>query len=496
MELKISTESIERTKTEALVLPLYENEKTIGSLKIIDNLLNNSIQKVLDSKEFKAELNETYLLQTYGKIPAHRIVLVGLGKRDDFKIDRTRQIAGTSALAVRSLGMKTFSILLPEAKFPIETNAQALTEGILLGLYQFTKFKTEEREKIKEVNEATILCSQYQLEEAKKGIHTGKVLSEAANYAREIANEPSNEGTPAYFARLASELAGKYALKLKVLDKDELKKLGFNALLAVGSGSVHEPKLIVLEYNHEKKPNTFAVVGKTITFDSGGICIKPEDKMDEMKFDKAGGAAVLGIIQACAELKIPVHVVGVIPAAENMPSGSAYRPGDILKSYSGKTIEIKNTDAEGRVALADALAYTTSHYKPKAIIDMATLTGACVVALGSAASGAFTNNQELLGKVKDAASSVHERVWELPLFEDYDEVIKSDVADVKNLGTGGAGACTAAAFLKKFIGKTPWVHLDIAGTGWITDKPKQYLGKGATGVGVRLIVELLRKWGK
>ena len=297
--------------------------------------------------------------------------------------------------------------------------------------------------------------------------------------------------TPSILAKEAEGIAGRKGVSCTVLDKVKLKELGMNALLSVASGSNEEPKFIILEYKGDEADATpIVLVGKGITFDSGGICIKPSDKMDEMKSDMAGGAAVMGAIMACADLGLPLNIVGLIPATENMPSGTALKPGDVFTSYSGKTIEVINTDAEGRLILADALAYA-SKYKPAAIIDLATLTGACVIALGEEVIGMFGTDDKLKSELEEAARETGELVWELPLWESYQEKIKSDIADYKNHGGRPAGAITAAAFLSKFVGDFPWVHLDIAGPAW-TDKDKTYTPKGASGAGVRLLVEFLR----
>jgi leucyl aminopeptidase len=297
--------------------------------------------------------------------------------------------------------------------------------------------------------------------------------------------------TPSDLAREARQVARKKGVTLRILDVARMKKLGMHALLGVARGSSEPAKFIILEYYGRRKSDPpIALVGKGLTFDSGGISIKPSEKMDEMKSDMAGGAAVMGAIMAAAELKLPVNVVGLIPATENLPGGRAYKPGDILKSLSGQTIEVITTDAEGRLILADALTYA-SRYRPAAIIDLATLTGACIVALGGQVIGMLGNDDGLKSQIRRAADRTGERVWELPLWEDYHELIKSDIADFKNSGGRAGGTITAAAFLSKFVGNVPWVHLDIAGPSWLT-KDKPYIPKGASGVGVRLMVQVLR----
>jgi leucyl aminopeptidase len=320
-------------------------------------------------------------------------------------------------------------------------------------------------------------------------------IAEAVKYTRDIANLPPNECSPAQLAGLAKSLASKNNLKCTILSKGELKQRGFGGISAVGQGSKNEPKLIILEYRRGKRQDKpVVVVGKAVTFDTGGISIKPSEKMDEMKFDKCGGCTVLGIMKAASDLRLPVNLVGIIPSVENMPGGESYRPGDIVRLFGGKTAEILNTDAEGRVILADALAYGVKLYQPSEIIDFATLTGACIVALGANVAGLISNNKRITEKLKSASDRTTEQIWQLPIDDDFMEMIKSDVADIKNIGVGrAAGTITGAAFLASVIGNTPWAHFDIAGTAWIQtgSKPKSYNPKGATGFGVRLILDYL-----
>ncbi len=372
--------------------------------------------------------------------------------------------------------------------------AQAAIEGSILSTYRYKQFRKIEPEEETTLEEAVCLVQTgNDLDEAQNGMRLGKIVAEAANFARDLQNHPGNWLTPTRLAELAEEMANKVGLKSQILDKSEMEKLGMGALLGVARGSQEPPKFIILEHNADKDNlETVVLVGKGITFDSGGISIKPSEKMEEMKFDMSGGAAVMGAMKAISELALPLHVVGLIPASENLPSGSSLKPGDILRASSGKTIEIINTDAEGRLILADALSYAAK-YKPKAVVDLATLTGACVVALGHHATGLMGNDQKLVDRLKQAGEMTGERVWQLPLWEAYHELIKSDYADMKNIGGRAGGAITAAALLQKFADDYPWAHLDIAGTAW-TDKEKGYVLKGGTGVGVRLLVQFLREW--
>jgi leucyl aminopeptidase len=317
------------------------------------------------------------------------------------------------------------------------------------------------------------------------------VVAEATILARDLANAPGNEIYPETLAARATDSGKRHGFKVTVLGKPEIEKLGMGGVLGVSQGSVRPPRFIIMEHKKSAK-KTVVLVGKGVTFDTGGISIKPSANMAEMKMDMSGAAAVIGAMEAAARLDLPLHVIGLVPAVENMPSGSSLRPGDILRHYNGKTSEVDNTDAEGRLILADALGYA-SQFKPTAVIDLATLTGACVVALGHHATGMMGNDEKVMSVLKAAGETTYERVWQLPMFDEYEKLIKSDVADVKNVGGRWAGAITAGWFLKKFIGEYPWVHLDIAGTAMLEENG-DYVQKGASGVGVRLLVEFLRRW--
>ena len=370
-----------------------------------------------------------------------------------------------------------------------ESSAQAITEGALLGVYSFRKHITKKEDEPGEIKQLSIVVRDKDSRLVESACHKGRVLAEAANFARDMVNEPANFMTPTQMAELAKKLAQDYSLELTILDREEMQKLGMGALLGVAQGSCQPPKFIVLKYKGKASDEIdLALVGKGITFDSGGISLKPADKMEEMKGDMAGGAAVMAAISAIARLKLGLNVSAIVPAVENLPSGSALKPGDVLTAITGKTIEIISTDAEGRLILADALGYTAK-LKPKLIVDAATLTGAIEIALGDICTGAFGNNQGLVDRIIAAGAQAGEIMWQMPLYDDYKEQNKSDVADIKNVGGRKAGAITAAKFLAEFVGDTPWVHLDIAGTSFI-DKERKYLPKGATGVPVRTLVNL------
>jgi leucyl aminopeptidase len=385
-------------------------------------------------------------------------------------------------------------MLPPACDVPASDIGQAITEGALLGLYSLKKYKrTAGNDTPDNLRDLHILASEGNAQQdLANGIERGRILAEAVNMARDLINCPGNEVNPSYLAETAKTLAKRTSLHCKILHKQDMEKLAMGCLLGVAQGSEQPPVLIQLE--HAPKGATGApivLIGKGITFDSGGISIKPAASMEDMKMDMAGGAAVLGTMQALAQLNYPRRVIGLVPASENLPSGTAVKPGDILRAMSGKTVEVINTDAEGRLILADAISYAVQQFKPACIIDLATLTGAVVVALGNHATGMMGTDDAMMERLRAAGVRSAERVWQLPLFDEYSQQIKSDFADIKNVaGSRDAGSIIGGAFLKEFVGDTPWVHLDIAGTAWTRDG-KSYMPKGATGVGIRLLVETL-----
>jgi len=445
----------------------------------------------LTPKEFDGSDGQLCLLHTGGK-PA-RLLLIGLGQRTEFTIEKLRRTTGNAIKKLRAAGLDRAAVQLnPET----DDALFAIVEAAELALYKFTEFKEDKTTPFK----ALTVCinPKADLAAARQIARRAQITADASSFARAIANLPPNVITPATLADRAEQLATEHGLTCTIHDKAALQAAGFGGLLAVGGGSANEPRLIVLEYNGgpaDQKP--FALVGKAITFDTGGISIKGADKMEDMKFDKCGGCAVLGIMRAVAQLKLPINVLAVIASAENMPSSTSYRPSDIVTSYQGKdkravTIEVLNTDAEGRIVLGDAVTYARER-GAAAIVDFATLTGACVVALGSHAAGLFSNDDTLRERIRAAGEITGERCWPMPLFQEYRDHIKSDVADHKNTGGREGGACTAAAFIEKYAGDTPWVHLDIAGTAY-SSKEKPYLASGATGFGVRLLLHVLSNW--
>lgn len=493
MKISVEKGKLADVKGEAIILALFEGKKLAGEALQIDAKLKGLIGELIGSRDFEAKPSQTSVIHTRGSLPARRIVLVGLGKESEFNLEKLRTASAKAMQHLRSLNVKEATVSLDSISFPKTKDkvAHAVVEGALLGLYQYAPFKTIDRENLKDVERLTILAEKNNLSLIKVAVENAQTIARAVYFVRDMVSAPSNKMTPAILAKEAAEIATRNHISCTIFDKAGLSKLGMNSLLSVASGSNEEPRFIIIEYEGGKKnAPPIVLVGKGVTFDSGGICLKPAEKMDELKSDMAGGAAVMGAIMVSAELGLPLNIVGLIPAAENMPSGTALKPGDVFTSYSGKTIEVINTDAEGRLILADALAYAAK-YKPAAIIDLATLTGACVIALGDDVTGMFGTDDKLKKELQEAGRETGELVWELPLWECYQEPVKSDIADYKNYGGRPAGAIVAAAFLSKFTGDFPWVHLDIAGPAW-SDKDKTYIPKGASGAGVRLLVEFLR----
>ena len=488
--MKIKIENSSSKKTELLCGFVLEDSNKVLGLGKFDENTDSKINQSL--KDMNGKLGQLSIIPSPKGKYAKRIILAGLGKKENLTNDTIRLVSGKIAQEARGLKLKEFSIIVPPNVVMNQlTSVSQIIEGSKMALYKFDKFKTE---KIDKSPDLTIVVSKSS--KILQVVKTAEIVADGAIFTKSIANLPPNQCVPSTLANFAKEISKKNIIKYNVISKSELKKKGFGGITAVGQGSKNEPKLIILEHYHGKKnEKPVVLVGKAVTFDTGGISLKPGDKMDEMKFDKCGGCTVLGIMKAVSELKLPINVVGIIPSVENMPSGESYRPGDIIELYSGKTAEILNTDAEGRLILADALAYGEKHYSPKAIIDFATLTGACIVALGTNVAGMVSNNEKLANRISKSSKNTMEEIWELPLTQDYMDMIKSDVADMKNIGIGrAAGTITAAAFLKNAIENTPWVHIDIAGVAWtqLATKEKSYNPNGATGFGVRLILDYLQ----
>src|SRR3989338_4832491 len=489
MKIRVENPNNSKKKTTMLCGFVLEDSDKVLGLENVDSKIAPSIKQSIN--DMMGIFGKISVIPTTGSTTAQRILLAGLGKKEKFTNDTIRFVSGKIAQKARELKLKEFSIIVPPSSLiePISSVSQIL-EGCKMSLYTFEKYKSKKENSIPDL---TILVSKS--EKISKAIKIAAIVSDGAVYTKSIANLPPNECIPATLADFARIISKKNNMKCNIISKNDLKKKGFGGITAVGQGSKNEPKLIILEHNHgSRNEKPVVIVGKAVTFDTGGISLKPGDKMDEMKFDKCGGCTVLGIMKAVSELKLPVNVVGIIPSVENMPGGESYRPGDIVKLYGGSTAEILNTDAEGRLILSDALSYGVKTYKPKAVLDFATLTGACIVALGPNVAGLVSNNNGIASKIRKSSDRTGEQVWQLPLNEDYTDMKKSDYADIKNVGIGrSAGAITAAAFLANAVGTTPWAHFDIAGTAWIQTgtKEKSYNPKGATGFGVRLGVDYL-----
>ncbi|WP_026843260.1 leucyl aminopeptidase [Citrifermentans bremense] len=490
MRIEISSNNPLEHATPALVVGCFEDER--GQLfQECDAALGGCLGRLAETREITGKPGTTRLLYTLGKIPAERLLLVGLGKKTELTRERLRQAAGHAMQALRAARAASFATALPLAS-SLPRATESIAVGTLLGSYSFDLYKTKDIEQHFAFDAMTLLVPQPEQGQAGSIAEQAAQLCRGVCLARDLVSHPGNVVTPGYLAQEARRLAARHALECKVYEQDDLESLGMNALLGVGKGAAEPPRLIVVRYRGDgAKGRPVVLVGKGITFDSGGISIKPGPGMEEMKTDMAGAAAVLGTLEAAALLQLPVDLVGVIPTAENMPDGKAFKPGDVLASLSGTTIEITNTDAEGRLILCDALHFAQK-FKPAAMIDLATLTGACVVALGHEASAVLGNDQRLVDALKKSGDETGERLWQLPLWDEYGEGMKSDIADLKNAGSRDGGTIKAAWFLKQFVGETRWAHLDIAGTAW-SDKARPYSPKGATGVGVRLLIEYLRQ---
>jgi leucyl aminopeptidase len=490
--MKINSDNLGKKKTELLCGFVLEDSNKVLGLPKFDTKISSSINQSI--KDMNGVLGKLTIIPIPGNKRAQRILLAGIGKKENLTNDTIRFVSGKIAQKARELKLKEFSIITPPTFVWNSISAVSqIIEGAKISLYKFDKFKDVKSDKSPDL---TIIVSKSN--ESSKAIKVAEIISEGVIFTKNIANLPPNECTPTTLANFAKEISKKNKMKCTIISQPELKKKGFGGITAVGKGSKNEPKLITIEHNHgPKTQKPIVLVGKAVTFDTGGISLKPGQGMDEMKFDKCGGCTVLGIMKSVSELKLPINVVGIIPSVENMIGGEAYRPGDIIKLYNGKTAEILNTDAEGRLILADALAYGEKQYAPKAIIDFATLTGACIVALGNNVAAIVSNDKQLTKEITNSSKTTTEEIWELPLTQDYMDMIKSDVADIKNVGIGkAAGTITAAAFLKSAIKDTPWVHFDIAGVAWTqgaATKQKPYNPKGATGFGVRLILDYLQK---
>ncbi len=458
--------------------------------------LPGSVADLLEVADFKGSPNQSLLIYPRGAITPTRLLLVGLGTKDTADAERVRQAAATAIRLVRTAQIANATAALPgDLSLDDTAVGEAFAEGVEMGNYRYNHHRTGLSDQDKFETSGITLLTSGSPDALATGIKAGQAIAGGVNFARDLVNTPGELKTPPLLADQAVQLGGRVSgISVTVYDEVQLAEQGFGGILAVGKGSDSPPRFIVMEYGaHLSDVPTICLVGKGLTFDSGGLNIKPAEGMETMKNDMGGSAAVFGTMQAVAELGLPLHVVGLVPSAENMPSGRSYRPGDIVKTLSGKTIEILNTDAEGRVILSDGLFYA-QRYAPDAIIELSTLTGAVIIALGSVATAVMATDQTLADRLVKAGDVTGDRGWQLPLWEEYHEMVKSDIADLKNLAGRAAGSITAGAFLSAFAGDFPFAHLDIAGTAWLDAPKKPYHSKGGTGSGVRLVTEFLRSY--
>ena len=487
--------------TPMLAFQLFERDRDLrDGLAAVDQRLGGLIADVLNRGDFIGKRDEALVLYTRGAIAAERVLLVGAGKREDFTLERLRRGVGTAVRQAERLSLRAVAFSMDHVDNLSEhmgaaLAARAAAEAAVMACWDMREFKSQAPDSPPpvRVEEFTLAANdERQKAEFEAAARIGRIYGRSANLARDLASRPGNVVTPSYLAGVAAGIAKDHGMKLTVFDREEMQKQGMHALLAVAQGSQEEPRFIVLEYmKGEKGGAPLVLVGKGVTFDSGGISIKPADRMEDMKYDMSGAAAVLGAMRGIAELGLAANVVGIVPSTENLPSGTAFKPGDVIRTHLGKTIEIVNTDAEGRLILADALSYA-QRYKPAAMINAATLTGAVVVGLGNTAIGLMGNNGELMDEVQAVGLRAGERCWQLPLWDEYRELIDSNIADLKNSGGRAAGTITAGWFLKEFVGDVPWVHLDIAGTAYRDVEAAPYLRKGPTGLPTRLFIEWVR----
>jgi leucyl aminopeptidase len=474
--------------TDFLFIPVFDKERISDDISGLDAATGGAVGRALTSGELQGRPFELLLTPLSAPWRARRLGLIGAGKIDEFTTDRLRRLATAAGLAARQRRALRVAFLHRGPTSPIES-AQAIAEGLMLAVFSSDSYKTSDRNG-QSPDQITVAATDAKESELAAAVERGRILGESCNIARDLCNEPSNVLTPRVLADRASEIARSAGLGVEILDEKEIERLRMGLLLGVAKGSHEPPRMLVLRHSPAGAPKApvLGLVGKGITFDTGGISIKPAEGMERMKDDMSGGAAVICAMRAIALLKAPINVVGIVPATENMPGGRAIKPGDILTGASGKTVEVINTDAEGRLILGDGLWYA-QQLGATHLVDVATLTGACMVALGRAASGLFGQPDTWVAVLQRLGTRTGDHAWPMPLYEEYSDQLKSEIADLLNTGGRPAGACTAAMFLKEFSGGLPWAHLDIAGTAW-ADDAKPWQAKGATGVAVRLLAEL------
>jgi leucyl aminopeptidase len=496
MQITLETKPFATLETDALVSYVFENTDPVqGRIAELDQFTDGLLRKLATSGELTGKTLEMTLVHAPRGLKAARLLLVGAGKRDKFDTAVLRKVAGAALRYLKSRGVKQFAFVLRENE-SVEAAAQAVAEGALTANFESDKYKTDKKD-AKSVD--SIILTGFPEQDraaAERGLARGRVIAESQNFARDLINEPSNKLTPMTLAEKAEAMAKEAGLSVEILDEKRIADLKMGALLSVAQGSVEPPRMMVVTYTPSNpKPGApvIGLIGKAVTFDTGGISIKPSDGMEKMKYDMAGGATMLGVMRALAALKPNVKVICVVPSTENMPGGRAQKPGDIQTAMSGKTIEVLNTDAEGRLILADGIHYA-KQLGATHLIDAATLTGAIVVALANVNVGVFGSDQPFTDKFLASAKAAGEKMWQMPLDDEYREFIKGTVADIQNIGSGkGGGAITGAMFIKEFTGDSPWIHLDIAGTAW-NDDAKPWLAKGPTGVALRTLINLVMSY--
>jgi leucyl aminopeptidase len=473
--------------TELLAVPVFEGDEGSADLRLLDAATGGALQRALHSQELRGKLYEQFVTPVTNGWRVGRIAFIGAGKQSEFSLERVRRLASAASLSARDRRIQRFG-WLNRGDLPVLKSVQAATEGIVLSAYSPDRYKSERGAPA--IDQALIAVSGADRSDLEAAINRGRIYGESSNIARELSNEPSNVLTPTAFAERAAEICESAGIAVDILDDRDIEALGMGLLLGVARGSAEPPRLIVMRHRPAAAPQApvLGLVGKGITFDTGGISIKPADGMERMKDDMAGGAAVVCAMRAIGLLRPPINVIGIVPTTENMPGGRALKPGDVLTSASGKTVEVINTDAEGRLILGDGLWYAQK-LGATHLVDVATLTGAAVVALGKVTSAIFGQPDPWVDLVRRTVEEAGDRCWPMPLYDDYADQLRSEIADMLNTGGRPAGACTAAMFLKEFAGGLPWAHLDVAGTAWLDDG-KPWMAKGATGVAVRGLAEL------
>jgi len=485
MEIIVLNAELKEQACDVLVVGIYEKVETLsGVAASVDEALGELISEfVIKKDKFESKFGSTYLLQTYGKIPASKVLVVGLGEKEKFTPNKLRELSAKIVKRALSIKAKKVCIDLGKLQFDAAQSGQVVAEGALIGEYSFDKYKSKKENETKIEEFVLVEKDTEKTSKLKSGVEKGEKIANAMTFTRNLANEPAQYATPTKLSEIAKKIEG---VKTKIYEKDDIEKMEMGAFLAVGKGSCELPKFIHMKYTPSNPKKKIAIIGKGVTFDSGGLDIKPPSSMLNMKDDMSGAACVLSVMNSLKQFNPNVEVHGIIAACENMPGCAAYKPGDILTAKNKKTIEVDNTDAEGRLTLADALCFACELGVDE-VIDIATLTGACMVALGTQAAGIMGNNQDLIDRLIKTGAENGERYWQLPMYDEFKDNLKSDVADMRNTGSRFGGASAAGVFLQEFVKDVAWAHLDIAGVAFL-EKPQKELGKGASGAGVRTLI--------